>query len=59
MNLSQKVALNTLLLVGGRVAVALSGLVGTVVATFQSAPRPAGAAGANATTAYCPGATPV
>ena len=33
MNLSQKVALNTLLLVGGRVAVAASGLLGTVVAT--------------------------
>ncbi|MEJ7894547.1 MAG: flippase [Solirubrobacteraceae bacterium] len=33
MNLSQKVALNTVLLVGGRVAVAVSGLIGTVVAT--------------------------
>lgn len=33
MNLSQKVALNTLLLVGGRLAVAASGLLGTVVAT--------------------------
>ncbi|MEJ7786153.1 MAG: flippase [Solirubrobacteraceae bacterium] len=33
MNLSQKVALNTALLVGGRLAVAASGLVGTIVAT--------------------------
>lgn len=33
MNLSQKVAVNTVLLVGGRLAVALAGLVGTVVAT--------------------------
>ena len=33
MNLSQKVALNTALLIGGRIAVAGSGLVGTVVAT--------------------------
>lgn len=33
MNLSQKVALNTVLLVGGRLAVGASGLVGTIVAT--------------------------
>lgn len=33
MNLSQKVAFNTVLLVGGRLAIALSGLVGTIVAT--------------------------
>lgn len=33
MNLSQKVAFNTVLLVGGRLAIAFSGLVGTVVAT--------------------------
>ena len=33
MNLSQKVAFNTLLLVGGRLAIAASGLVGTIVAT--------------------------
>lgn len=33
MNLSQKVAVNTVLLVGGRLAIALSGLVGTIVVT--------------------------
>ena len=33
LNLSQKLALNTALLVGGRLAVSLSGLVGTIVAT--------------------------